>query len=107
LLEDALVGLSEYARMGELQRPAEWRLAFRELGLAIGLAAVPLLRGGTVPDGVLGRLERWLGLRDEIESFWLHSAHRRASGWIEHENINEVMLATSLVPAGYAMLDAG
>jgi hypothetical protein len=106
LLEDALVGLSEYARMGELQRSAEWRLAFRELGLAIGLAAVPLV-GGTVTDGVLRRLERWLALRDEIETFWLRSEHRRASSWIEHENINDVMLATSLVPAGYLTLDPG
>ena len=35
LLEAALVGLEHYARQGDLQKPATFRLAFRELGLAI------------------------------------------------------------------------
>jgi hypothetical protein len=104
LLGDPLVGLSEYARVGDLLRRAEWRLGFRELGLAIGLAAVPLLRQGSAGDGRIGRLERFVALRGEIESFWLRPEHRRTASWVDHQNINEVMLATALVPDGYLEL---
>jgi hypothetical protein len=94
VLDAAFVGLIEYERGGELRLPAPVRLAFRELGLAIGLAAVPLMRGAE-------RLKRFVALRGEIESSWLDPEHRRTATWLEHENINDVMLAASLVPAGY------
>jgi hypothetical protein len=42
-LAAALVGLGYYAANGELQAAAEYRLAFRELGLAIGLEAAERL----------------------------------------------------------------
>jgi hypothetical protein len=44
LLDAALEGLDAYSRSGELSRPAAQRLAFRELGLAIGMAAVGIAR---------------------------------------------------------------
>lgn len=103
LLEAAWVGLTEYVRRGELRAPATHRLAFRELGLAIGLSVVEPMRergGNTWVD----RLSRFVSLRAEIESFWLRVEHRRTAIWREHANINDVMLATSLAPAGYTTL---
>ena len=40
----------------------------------------------------------------EIESFWLPPEHRRVRTWLDHEDINDVMLATSLVPEGFLVL---
>ncbi|MCG6922245.1 MAG: hypothetical protein LJF15_14340 [Acidobacteria bacterium] len=107
LLGAALVGLEHYARQGELDRPATMRLAFRELGLAIGLQAVERMRKAAeerqVSPEVRSRLEdlmRHASLREKIEGFWLDAEHQRAPTWTEHRDINEVMLATSLVPEG-------
>jgi hypothetical protein len=100
LLEAAQVGLDALGPDAS-GGPAEFRLAFRELGLAIGLAAVPLL--GDVAE----RLSRFVPLRDEITTFWLDPNHRRATTWLNHRHINEVMLATSLVPDGFLILQAG
>jgi hypothetical protein len=103
LLAAAVTGLTEYVRGGELRAPATHRLAFRELGLAIGLAVVPSMqeRGGSV---WVDRLSPFVPLRSEIESFWLRAEHRRTTTWLDHANINDVMLATTLVPAGYTTL---
>jgi hypothetical protein len=107
LLRAALAGLGHYARQGELDRPATMRLAFRELGLAIGLQAVERMRDAVEEHGgspeARARLEdlmRHVPLRAKIESFWLDAEHQSAPGWTEHRDINEVMLATSLVPEG-------
>ncbi len=97
LLAAARQGLAHYVRLGELREPASRRLGFRELGLAIGLAVArrhPRLAG----------FEAYGRLRSELESFWLDPEHRGASTWIEHRDINEVMLATSLVPDGFLAL---
>ena len=47
---------------------------------------------------------QFLPLRDKIETFWRDPDNRRSDTWTEHRDINEVMLATSLVPDGYLML---
>jgi len=112
LLSASLAGLQHYATSDELRLPAEYRLAFRELGLAIGLHAGELM--WQMPDSeamrsstdseVRARLQalfQYVPLRDEIESFWRDPDQRRASTWAEHRDINEVMLATSLAPAGF------
>jgi hypothetical protein len=115
LLTAALSGLEYYARSGELHQAAQYRLAFRELGLAIGLHAVERMHAaadhGPQPsatsDAARARLEallRFLPLGDQIESFWRDPAHQRAPTWTEHRDINEVMLATSLVPEGFLVL---
>lgn len=93
----AVSGLRAYARRSDLRRPAEQRLAFRELGLAIGLAAARSLE-----DARLGSFGH---LRQDIQEFWLEPAHRRVASWTEHQDINDVMLATSLAPAGFLVLD--
>jgi hypothetical protein len=101
LVDATVVGLEMYAATGELRRSAASRLAFRELGLAIGLAAVPLVVDGAAQSVDARRLRAFVPLRDEIEEFWLRPEHRRSRTWVEHRNINDVMLATSLAPDGY------
>jgi hypothetical protein len=101
LLEAAAVGLRHYVEQPERGLPAGHRLAFRELGLAIGLAVLEREAWHTARAGVRGnlaRLSRYVALRSEIEAFWLLPEHRRLDTWREHENINDVMLATSLQP---------
>lgn len=84
LLDAARIGLRAYREWPDHALPAAQRLAFRELGLAIGLFAEHL-------DDAL---------RDELLRFWLHPLHWTAT-WREHEDINEVMLATALLPEGF------
>jgi hypothetical protein len=93
LLAAAVLGLRRYRIEGALRAPVHRRLAFRELGLAIGLAAVETME--------IEELSEYMPLRAEIESFWMRPEHRRTEAWVEHLDINEVMLATSLCPEGF------
>jgi hypothetical protein len=116
LLDAAITGLRYYARSGELHQPAQYRLAFRELGLAIGLHAVermqralddPVQRDNSTNPNVhrqVNALMQYADLRDEIERFWLYPEHQHNDTWTEHIDINEVMLATSLAPDGLLVL---
>ena len=115
LLEDALTGLQLYARSDELRRPAGYRLAFRELGLAIGLHALERLERAIEQGSPrtpassqlrtqLAELMQYSPLRDAVETFWRDPANQQADTWTEHRDINEVMLATSLVPDGFLVL---
>jgi len=115
LLEGAITGLQHYARGDELRLPASYRLAFRELGLAIGLHALERLQREVEEEtqrtpasprlrARLQELMQYLPLRDAIETFWRNPANRRSDTWTEHRDINEVMLATSLAPDGFLML---
>lgn len=92
LVQAAAFGLDHVTRRQGLRAPADQRLAFRELGLAIGLAAVERLDDP--------RLAPYLGLRDRIETFWRDPVNRAAVTWTEHQDINDVMLATALIPDG-------
>ena len=112
LLDAALVGLHAFERQNSLRYPVSHRLAFRELGLAIGLHALERLREATT-DGndYPGKHGNWtrrlesllsfLPLAGNIESFWLNPTHREAPTWSAHREINMVMLATSLAPNAY------
>jgi hypothetical protein len=107
LLAAALVCLRHYVEQPDLRMPACRRLAFRELGLAIGLAAIEENAWRGAAHGVRARvdqLSRYVPLRAEIAAFWLQPEHRRADSWVEHANINEVMLATSLRPEGFLVI---
>lgn len=120
LLSASLAGLQYYENSGELSRPAEYRLAFRELGLAIGLQAAEQMwqasqtaagetTHSTSSDNVHAQLKalmKYLPMRDDIETFWRNPDHHRSSTWIEHRDINEVMLATSLIPEGFLVLQS-
>ncbi len=86
-----------------LRQPAEYRLAFRELGLSIGLRALERLRG-LIGDVPLEALLAFVSVGEEIESYWRRPEHRRAVTWSEHRDINDVMLATDLLPEGMLVL---
>jgi hypothetical protein len=47
---------------------------------------------------------RYVPLGARIEEFWLVPAHQEGEEWSAHQDINEVMLATCLVPEGYLLL---
>ncbi len=96
ILEAARVGLEHYARQPALRLSADHRLAFRELGLAIGLAAADAI-------GAPG-FERFASIRDAITRFWADDGHRSSRTYLDHEDINDVMLATSLQPDGFLRL---
>ena len=75
--------------------PAEMRLPFREIGLALGLQALEAAPGlGPRP-----------GLADpgasaaELVTFWSEAARHETACWRAHRDINEVMLAAALVRA--------
>jgi len=105
LLVGAAVGLRSYARRPDLRAPAAGRLAFRELGLAIGLAAVEHLDdaglGSVDARAARAGIASYFPLRTAIESFWLVEEHRRDDTWRAHQDINDVMLATALAPDGF------
>ena len=111
VLENSLTSLDSLERQSPLTLPADYRLAFRELGLSIGLQAIQRLQGlaGRHPD-VFGKypgssriqsLGRYTRMSEEINAFWLEDKNRESAAWSEHRNINMVMLATSLAPDGY------
>ncbi len=111
LLAAASAGLAEYLREGEWRASADRRLAFRELGLAIGLAGASRIGSDAAPDLPDAQARAWLSrllafrpLQAEIESFWLRGESRRAPTWLDHADINDVMLATALAPEGFLVL---
>jgi hypothetical protein len=115
LLDSSLPGLESFARKNPLKFPADYRLAFRELGLSIGLHAVEKLRGlieenrGFFAEKLplhsrMENLMQYQSLGEGIETFWLEDANREARSWTEHRDINMVMLATSLSSEGYLTL---
>jgi hypothetical protein len=115
LLDSALQGLRLYEGSSPLRLSADYRLAFRELGLSIGLGAVEKLHALINQNDAYVRktpalysriesLMRYLQLKDEIEVFWLKRTNREVDIWKEHLDINMVMLATSLAPDGYLKL---
>jgi hypothetical protein len=115
LLESSLIGLKSFMRENSLKLPADYRLAFRELGLSIGLQAVenveelieqksgPSRRKDLLPS-LLKALSRYAGIKETIETFWLERTNRENDSWIAHRDINMVMLATSLAPEGFLKL---
>lgn len=115
VMDSAVLGLEYFVISNQLEYPAEYRLAFRELGLSIGLSAVENLQkmiNGN--QGVFTRENRlqklaedlmeYLPLRKTIEQFWMDDRNRQATTWIEHREINMVMLATSLAPGEFLMI---
>ncbi|MFW5721945.1 MAG: hypothetical protein ACOCWT_01475 [Desulfohalobiaceae bacterium] len=111
LLNDATEGFAAFAHSSPLGLPASHRLAFRELGLSIGLHGLELMRSivdaapgvfpADGPAGLLPPLERHLPLAGGIETFWRNPVTQKAGTWTGHLDINQVMLAASLVPEGF------
>jgi hypothetical protein len=105
LLEESVASLRAVSRDPTFSLPAGQRLAFRELGMAIGLHAAERVRAQWIARDelapVAGVIASFLDLATRIEGFWADPANRRDRGWRDHAEINTVMLATSLVPDGY------
>lgn len=113
LLTDARTGLDLIVRSYPFHASAEYRLAFRELGLAIGLHAVEALHqrltvegGSSTGDSAaeVEALARFVALAGQIESFWLTPGNQHNPTWRDHVDINSVMLATSLLPGQLLMV---
>ena len=111
VLDAARSGLDRYAMTASMKLPADYRLAFRELGLSIGLHAVRQMKefinqhAGAFDNissisAQLDHLARHFPLQREIEAFWSERHNRASDNWSAHLFINTVMLATSLVPDG-------
>ena len=92
--------------------PADYRLAFRELGLSIGLKGVETLLYWikdnselfSVDKSLKSRVEvitRYAPLSEIVEHFWMGSENRKSHTWTDHLEINMVMFATSLAPNGF------
>jgi hypothetical protein len=109
LLDSCSRGLISFVRAGHLANAVSNRLAFRELGLAIGLKAVSAIahvieeqqshfenRSGLSRS--IGLLQRYMPIGDEIIGAWLAYEEHRDKSWRAHLDINEVMLATALIP---------
>lgn len=112
LLESSVPGIDYVSRQRLLEFDPRHRLGFRELGLAIGLRAAERLAGdvGRFPGSDAARrrlldavapLRRASRTAERIEATWREPRHRRLPAWTEHQDINDVMLAASLVPIGY------
>jgi hypothetical protein len=112
LLGSSLIGLNSFVRGNSLKLPADYRLAFRELGLSIGLRAIekireliterfPSLRKRDSLQSLLEALSKYETMAETIERFWLDPKNRESETWTTHHDINRVMLATSLAPDGF------
>ncbi|MFA6673512.1 MAG: hypothetical protein WCS24_12775, partial [Methanoculleus sp.] len=105
VLDAALAGLAAFAGGGTLRYPADYRLAFREFGLSIGLSGARALAERVRENPDLSRradaLMQYAPLADEIERFWMDPENRKAGTWTGNPEINTVMLATSLAPGEF------
>jgi len=90
-------------------------VAFRELGLAIGLRALPIIAGatnehataaGNIPlRHAVDPLWHDESLAEEIVSAWLPHAQNPDESWQAHQDINDVMFATALMPETFLSID--
>ena len=108
LVFDAGYSLQAFSRSFVSSHPADFRLAFRELGLSIGIHAIERARGIVQQDPnvrtVFDRLLKHQQLADQIQDFWTNPDHRLGTTWTDHKEINTVMLATCLAPDSYPSL---
>lgn len=104
LLVASFQGLRHFNATNDLSSPANRRLAFRELGIAIGFAALDTIDRDvmtTEARQLCKQLDSFARLRRDIETFWLLPENRAVRSWVDHSDINDVMLATSLSPRGF------
>jgi hypothetical protein len=102
-------GLKAWLGSGGMNQPTAHRLAFRELGLAIGISGVPIIdqalgsdaKGFGTRPGLRRTVDLLLSYRalgQAIADDWMQDARQREQGWRAHQDINDVMLATALLP---------
>lgn len=107
VLFDAIRSLRAFD-LAPLSQPAGRRLAFRELGLAIGISGIQQIRPLTETDDELADMCDIVlisqPVAERIRSFWSIEKARQNETWREHQDINSVMLATCHVPEGFLSL---
>lgn len=115
VLSSALFGMEYFEVENSLKFPAKYRLAFRELGLSIGLKGVNklsneihenknLFNGNNSLKLQIEALTKYVHIGESIEKFWRNGKNRETESWREHQEINMVMLATSIIPEGFLMI---
>lgn len=109
VMDSALFGLESFAEYNPQDLSAEYRLAFRELGLSIGIKGIKNLKALIKSNKglfsqyesinqIIESLMNYLAFAVSIEEFWMDKRNQKVKPWIEHKEINMVMLATSLAP---------
>jgi hypothetical protein len=102
LWRDSVLSLATLARSYPFAASPAARLAFRELGLSIGLEAVERLdvRVALSDQDLesVGRARRFIPLAEELVATWMAPEVREVDSWRAHVDINSVMLATALLP---------
>ena len=108
-------GLVQFMSGDALRARAAYRLAFRELGLSIGLHAVARMQDGLADSPaqitnadrlrrILEELMKFMPVAAHIEDFWRKPENQQTEGWTAHRDINDVMLAASLMPDAFLSL---
>ena len=110
ILDAAIVGIKSYISSNPMELSTNYRLAFRELGLSIGIKGLIIIKdlinnkpkiSGKSLENRLNELDNYTYLAETIEKFWLDENNRKTRNWVEHRDINTVMLATALAPNGF------
>ncbi len=115
LLGSAKEGMDACSLTDTLSHPAKYRLAFRELGLAIGLQTIDKMMlmiklhpesfpGQQLLISQLADFSPHLPLMKKMKIFLLTATNQQNNTWTEHIDINRVMLATILGPDTYLLL---
>lgn len=102
LLFDARSSLALFSSSYPLADSAARRLAFRELGLCIGMHALerisPIVAQNREFALIVNELlTDYQSLACQINAFWSDVTRRQNKAWEDHRDINSVMLATSLI----------
>ena len=109
ILNSAQLGLGSFVKSNPLGVPANYRLAFRELGLSIGLKGIRNIQkcfndhsdsfnmNNSIKETTKSIIT-YLPLGEAIEQFWMQSKNWQFGSWAEHREINMTMLTTSLAP---------
>jgi hypothetical protein len=114
ILNSSLMGIGSFVKSNPPGVPPEYRLAFRELGLSIGLKGVKNLQKWFIENNSFKRegfiqemvasLINYSSLADAIEALWSQRKNWQLGSFREHREINMVMLATSLAPNGFLII---
>jgi len=113
VLNSVSTSLKLYVAENHLTYPSDYRLAFRELGLSIGLKGLKKVMECLKENQFFAKssfyhqfkpLNEYLYLGNSIEEFWKDKKNRKNTVWRDHNDINTVMLATTIIPEGFLKL---
>lgn len=98
LLSEAGSGLEHVTGQANLIAAGRFRLAFRECGLSLGLRVIDHYENQLMENyPPIDRISQSLPLAERIEAFWSQSNNREQASYLEHRNINDVSLSSSLL----------